>query len=126
METDASGYGLIEGPVWDKLHGLYFSDVLNGGVFRLDRAGKVMPVVPERRLIGGMALHDQGGLVVGGFEIDWISLKDGTTKTLLKADATPSGMVSTTSRPTRWAASMSARSPGGCSATIRPSPVICT
>ena len=36
MEQVASGYSLIEGPVWDKLHGLYFSDVLNGGVFCLD------------------------------------------------------------------------------------------
>ena len=89
MDQIAMGYGLIEGPVWDKLHGLYFSDVPNGGVFLLDRAGKVMPVVPEPRLIRGMALHDQGGLVVGGFEIDWVSLKDGTTKTLLKADAAP-------------------------------------
>jgi gluconolactonase len=92
MDQIATGYGLIEGPVWDKLHGLYFSDVLNGGVFRLDRGGKIVPVIPERRLIGGMALHEQGGLVVGGFEIDWVSLKDGTTKTLLKTDATPGGI----------------------------------
>jgi len=52
MDLVASGYGLIEGPVWDKLHGLYFSDVINGGVFRLDRAGQVAPVVPKRRGIG--------------------------------------------------------------------------
>jgi D-xylonolactonase len=92
MEQVASGYGLIEGPVWDKLHGLYFSDVLNGGIFCLDRAGKIMPAVPKRRGVGGMALHEQGGLVVGGREIAWASLKDGTTKALLTADATPSGI----------------------------------
>ena len=87
METVASGYGLIEGPVWDKLHGLYFSDVLNGGVFQLDRAGKILPVVPKRRGIGGMALHEAGGLVVGGRDIAWVSLKDLTSKTLLALDA---------------------------------------
>jgi gluconolactonase len=89
MEQVATGYGLIEGPVWDKLHGLYFSDVLNGGVFRLDRSATILPVVPKRRGIGGMALHDGGGLVVGGRDIAWVSLKDGTSKTLLALDAIP-------------------------------------
>jgi xylono-1,5-lactonase len=87
MQQVATGYGLIEGPVWDKIHGLYFSDVINGGVFALDRAGKISPVVPKRRGIGGMALHASGGLVVGGRDIACVSLKDGTSKTLLSLDA---------------------------------------
>ena len=33
MQELASGYGLIEGPVWDDKRGLIFSDVINGGVF---------------------------------------------------------------------------------------------
>src|SRR5882757_2992382 len=89
MDLVASGYGLIEGPVWDKLHGLYFSDVINGGVFRLDRAGQVAPVVPKRRGIGGMALHATGGLVVGGRDIACVSLADGSTQSLLSLDAIP-------------------------------------
>src|SRR5258708_9397436 len=89
MALVASGYGLIEGPVWDTLHGLYFSDVINGGVFRLDRAGQVAPVVPKRRGIGGMALHASGGLVVGGRDIACVSLKDGSRKPLLALDAIP-------------------------------------
>src|SRR4029077_15307131 len=89
MEQVATGYGLIEGPVWDKLHGLYFSDVLNGGVFCLDRAGKIQPVVPKRRGIGGMAQHVSGGLGVGGRDIACVSLRDGTSKTLLALDAIP-------------------------------------
>ena len=40
MQELATGYGLIEGPVWDPAKGLYFSDVLGGGVHLLDRAGK--------------------------------------------------------------------------------------
>src|SRR5207237_6458018 len=48
MQRVATGFGLIEGPVWDA-RGLYFSDVINGGVHLLDRAGKVSLVVPKRR-----------------------------------------------------------------------------
>ena len=89
MERVATGYGLVEGPVWDPARGLYFSDVLNGGVFLLDRAGTVSPVVPRRRGIGGMALHASGGLVVGGRDIACISLNDGATRSLLALDAIP-------------------------------------
>jgi D-xylonolactonase len=87
MEQVATGFGLIEGPVWDPAKGLYFSDVPNGGVHLLDRSGKVSQVVPKRRGIGGMALHASGGLVVGGRDIALVSLKDGATQTLLPLGA---------------------------------------
>ena len=89
MQQVATGYGLIEGPVWDPNRGLYFSDVLNGGVFLLGRDGKVTQVVPKRRGIGGMALHEKGGLVVGGRDIAHVSLDGGVQKTLLALDAIP-------------------------------------
>jgi gluconolactonase len=89
MERVATGYGLIEGPVWNPDRGLYFSDVINGGVFLLDRSGKVSTVVPKRRGVGGMALHASGGLVVGGRDIAVVSLKDGATSSLLALDAIP-------------------------------------
>ena len=89
MQRVATGYGLIEGPVWDPARGLYFSDVINGGVHLLDRAGKVTLAVPKRRGIGGMALHEFGGLVVGGRDIACVSLADGTTHSLLALDAIP-------------------------------------
>jgi D-xylonolactonase len=89
MERVATGYGLIEGPVWDPARGLYFSDVPNGGVHLLDRTGKVTLAVPKRRGIGGMALHANGGLIVGGRDIAWVSLADGMTRTLLPLDAIP-------------------------------------
>jgi len=90
MERVATGYGLIEGPVWDPKRGLYFSDVMNGGVHLLDRSGKVSLAVPKRRGIGGMALHASGGLVVGGRDIAWVTLGDGgTSKTLLALGAIP-------------------------------------
>jgi D-xylonolactonase len=89
VQRVATGYGLIEGPVWDPDRGLYFSDVMNGGVHLLDRAGKITLAVPKRRGIGGMALHESGGLVVGGRDIACISLADGTTHPLLSLDAIP-------------------------------------
>jgi D-xylonolactonase len=93
MQQVATGYGLIEGPVWDPARGLYFSDVINGGVHLLDRTGAVSLVVPKRRGIGGMALHEKGGLVVGGRDIACVSPSgmggDGKTRTLLSLDAIP-------------------------------------
>jgi gluconolactonase len=89
MQCVAEGYGLIEGPVWDPKRGLYYSDVFNGGVYLLDRSDKISQVVPKRRGIGGMALHEAGGLVVGGRDIAYIRLADGATQSLLALDAIP-------------------------------------
>ena len=89
MQALATGYGLVEGPVWDPAKGLYFSDVMNGGVHLLGRDDKVSLAVPKRRGIGGMALHAAGGLVVGGRDIVHVSLVDGSTRTLLTSDVTP-------------------------------------
>jgi D-xylonolactonase len=89
MQRVATGYGLIEGPVWDPARGLYFSEVINGGVHLLDPAGKVSLAIPKRRGIGGMALHVSGGLVVGGRDIACVSLAGGATHSLLSLDAVP-------------------------------------
>ena len=39
MDEVATGYGLVEAPVWAQGRGLFFSDVLGGGVFRLGLEG---------------------------------------------------------------------------------------
>lgn len=83
MQQLATGFGLIEGPVWDAGRGLYFSDVFNGGVHLLDRNDRVTLAVPKRRGIGGMALHADGGLVVGGRDIAWTGLAGEEAVTLL-------------------------------------------
>src|SRR5947207_10308767 len=83
MQELATGYGLIEGPVWDPAKGLYFSDVLGGGIYLLDRTDQVSLAVPKRRGIGGMALHAEGGLVAGGRGILHVSLADHSMKVLL-------------------------------------------
>ena len=59
MEQVATGYGLIEGPVWDPARGLYFSDVMNGGVFpaRSRRQGLARrPQAPRHRRHGAARL----------------------------------------------------------------------
>jgi gluconolactonase len=86
MEKCAEGYGLIEGPVWDPERGLLFSDVLLGGVFCLGLDGSVTSVFEHRRGIGGMALHEAGGLVVSGRNVSFKPFPSGATVTILDRD----------------------------------------
>lgn len=85
LETLAFGFGLIEGPRMDPQGNLYFSDVPNGGVHRLDTAGEVTVVIPKRRGVGGIALHADGGLVVGGRNV--CHVLDGETRIVFAPDA---------------------------------------
>ena len=86
MEQLAQGYGLIEGPVWEDGKGLLHSDVLFGGVFRLNLDGIVETVFEHRRGIGGMALHEAGGLIVSGRNLSFKPFSGGATVTVLEQD----------------------------------------
>lgn len=86
METLTEGYGLIEGPVWVPGRGLMFSDVLFGGVLCLDEGGNVELVFPHRRGIGGMSLHDNGGLVISGRNVAYKHFAGGDTVVLFDRD----------------------------------------
>lgn len=88
LKTLATGYGLIEGPRVDEDDRLYFSDVLRGGVYRRDPDGKIETVVPKRRGVGGIALHEAGGVVVSGRNI--CHVLDGETRILFESPETPS------------------------------------
>jgi xylono-1,5-lactonase len=69
-EIVASGYGLAEAPTVDVDGSILFSDVLGGGVHRIDAAsGAVATVVPKRRGVGGIAIHADGGIVCGGRDV---------------------------------------------------------
>jgi gluconolactonase len=85
LETLAYGYGLIEGPRVDSDDNLYFSDVPNGGVYRRAPSGEVSVAVPKRRGVGGIALHADGGLVIGGRNI--CHVRNGETRVLFDTDA---------------------------------------
>jgi D-xylonolactonase len=89
MDELATGYGLIEGPVWDNARGLIFSDVIGGGIRALDPAtGAISEIVPKRRGVGGMAPHVDDGLVIGGREIIFESFGKSKSATLLTPDVT--------------------------------------
>jgi gluconolactonase len=78
LETLATGYGLVEGPRVDAENHLYFSDVLHGGVYRRSPDGRIETIVPKRRGVGGIALHEDGGVVVSGRNV--CHVKDGVTR----------------------------------------------
>lgn len=86
MDKLCEGYGLIEGPVWVEGRGLVFSDVLNGGVFCVSGSGEVTTVFEHRRGIGGMSIHESGGLVVSGRNISYKPFDGGDTCLILDRD----------------------------------------
>jgi xylono-1,5-lactonase len=83
MEELASGFSLLEGPTVNREGDVYFSDVLGGGVYRWSPDG-VEQVVPKRRGVGGIVLHEDGGLVVTGRDV--LHVRDGESRTLLTLD----------------------------------------
>ena len=83
MQQLASGYGLIEGPVWDDKRGLIYSDVINGGVFCIGLDDSVSQIIEYRRGIGGMVLHRDGGVIVSGRNIALKPADGGDTLVLL-------------------------------------------
>tara|TARA_Y100001934_G_scaffold156430_1_gene187333 strand:- start:202 stop:1053 length:852 start_codon:yes stop_codon:yes gene_type:complete len=88
MEELATDFGLVEGPTWIKDKGLLFSDVIKGGVYLLDDSNNISTIVEHRRGIGGIAVHEKNGLVVGGRNISYKSFTGDKTTTLLSNDVT--------------------------------------
>jgi D-xylonolactonase len=81
----AHGYGLAEAPTIDTDGSLVFSDVLGGGVYRVDGGGTVTTVVPKRRGVGGIAIHADGGIVCTGRDV--IHVREGhEQRTVLSVD----------------------------------------
>jgi sugar lactone lactonase YvrE len=70
MEVLVDGLGLVEGPRWDERDGsVWFTDAIAGGVFRRTPSGEVETVEPGRRGVGGLALHEEGGVVASGRDL---------------------------------------------------------
>ena len=85
MEKLTEGYQLAEAPLWVEGRGLMFCDVM-GGVFCVTRDGQVDTVFKHRRGIGGLSLHEKGGMIVSGRNISWKSVPEGETITVLDCD----------------------------------------
>jgi D-xylonolactonase len=56
---------LLEGPRIDKQNRLYFSSTA-GGVFRRSPDGAIETLIPSRKMVGGIALNEGGGLLITG------------------------------------------------------------
>src|SRR5262245_15602709 len=83
-EVVAHGLRLAEAPTIDVDGSVLFSDVLGGGVYRVDANGERTTVVPKRRGVGGLAIHVDGGVVCSGRDV--IHVRDGETRTVLSRD----------------------------------------
>ncbi len=84
LEMLASGYGLVEGPRTDSSGALWFTDARAGTVHRRDPDGTIDTVVRDRPMVGGLALHRDGGLIMSGPNVaHW---RDGQFRVLLERD----------------------------------------
>lgn len=92
MDRLATGFGLLEGPLWDPTRGLLFADADIGGVYCLAETGEIREVVAHRRGIGGMVLHEAGGLIVSGRNIAYKAPTNDPTVVLVANDP-PNGII---------------------------------
>jgi len=65
FETLATGYCFLEAPRADD-EGLWFTDLLLGGLYRWRRATGIERFLPDRQHIGGVALNEDGKVICGG------------------------------------------------------------
>lgn len=80
FETLAYGYGLVEGPRTDHQNRLYYSDVRGGGVFRRSPDGRIETLIAKRKFVGGIALCEDGGLVITGGALTKWDQRGGTLR----------------------------------------------
>ena len=84
LELLASGYGLVEGPRTDAADNLYFTDIPGGCVYRRSPDGTIETLVTKRRMVGGLALHADGGFVMSGPTVaHW---RDGDIRVVLERE----------------------------------------
>jgi D-xylonolactonase len=87
MKQIAHGFGLLEGARWYEGWGLVFSDMTGGGVFCMaTSASRPDVVIPHRKGVGGLVLHEDGGFVVAGRNVAY-KASDGSTTVLLETRA---------------------------------------
>ncbi|MEY2590043.1 MAG: hypothetical protein QOJ67_2027 [Acidimicrobiaceae bacterium] len=78
------GLDLGEAPRVDDQGRVWFTNVLGGGVYRWSEGGDVETMVPKRKGVGGLALHEDGGVVISGRDIVHVQ-PDGTNRFLFAA-----------------------------------------
>jgi gluconolactonase len=86
MTVLASGFARLEAPRVDGLGNIFFSDI-EGGVYQATPAGEVATVVPRRKMVGGILLHAEGGIVISGRDI--CHVQDGQSRILFRLEPPP-------------------------------------
>jgi gluconolactonase len=82
----SQGHSLAEAPRIAPDRSILFSDVIAGGVSRVATDHEsVSNVIPDKRGIGGMLLHEDGGLVVSGRALQYVS-PDGEWSEIFKPE----------------------------------------
>ena len=82
----SEGHSLAEAPRIAPDRSILFSDVIAGGVRRVATDHEsVSDVIPDKRGIGGMLLHADGGLVVSGRSLQYVS-PDGEWSEIFKPE----------------------------------------
>jgi sugar lactone lactonase YvrE len=66
LELLSAGHTFLEAPRVDAENNLYFSDIIVGGIFRRAPDGTITHLIPDRTWIGGLAINQDGRLVVSG------------------------------------------------------------
>jgi xylono-1,5-lactonase len=85
-EMLANGFGLLEAPRVDEQGNVYFSDVTQGGVYRVAPGAKPENLIsPQRKGVGGIAFTADGGLIVTGPSVAYWDPKSGQLTDLLKS-----------------------------------------
>jgi sugar lactone lactonase YvrE len=83
FETLATGYCFLEAPRADG-EGLWFSDIMLGGLYHWQPGRGVERHLPERRHIGGIAINEDGAIICGGPDgLAWFDPATGRSGTLL-------------------------------------------
>lgn len=90
FEELAAGYCFLEAPRADDA-GVWFTDLLLGGLYRWRRGREVERFLPDRKHIGGVALNEDGKIICGGpGGLVWLDPESGRSGVVLDAiDGTP-------------------------------------
>jgi sugar lactone lactonase YvrE len=85
FETLATGYCFLEAPRADG-KGLWFSDIMLGGLYHWQPGRGVERHLPDRRHIGGIAINEDGAIICSGPEgLAWFDGTTGRSGTILDA-----------------------------------------
>jgi sugar lactone lactonase YvrE len=85
FETLTTGYCFLEAPRADD-EGLWFTDLLLGGLYHWRRGHGVERFLPDRKHIGGVAINEDGKIICGGpGGLLWFDPASGRSGSLLDA-----------------------------------------